>query len=391
MASAVRPKTADKQALIKKLQPVVKKFQKTTVIPEFPVMETLLFAACLEDVSLDEGIVGYDRLRASFDDLNEARVSSVTELREALGNIYNDEWKAYRFKGLLQHVFDKNYTFEFEGLKKRTLELAQKQLQKIKLATPFIRTYTLHAVLGAHLLPLDERSRHALIWLGLATPDQSADDIGESLKATIKKSEVDQFCIMIRSLATTPELVDAFDPEKLAVPEGGHDMMTAMERLAELMKHGAAVYIERNQKKVTKAEAAAAAKPVKAAVKKAKKVAAEEEVPVAEPVKTKAAEKAAKEVVEKPVKEVAEKPAKAKPAKAKAEPAPKAEAAPKAAEKPAKAAKSTKAEAKVEAKPEPKTKAKTSTAKSSPKAEKAVPAKKTSAKSKGTKSASKKK
>ncbi|MBA4029648.1 MAG: hypothetical protein C0478_01845 [Planctomyces sp.] len=258
MASAVRTKTADKQALLKKLHPVVKKLHKLPPIPEFPVLETMLFAVCLEDSSIEDGLAGYERLRASFEDLNEARVSSVTELQEALGPIENAEWKAYRYKGVLQHVFDKNYTFEFEGLKKRTLELAQKQLAKIKSATPFVRTFTLHAVLGAHLMPLDERSMNVLVWLGLANPGQGQEEVAESLKAAIKKAEVDQFSTMIRALGTDPTLRDAFNLKAVPVPEEGYDAATAMDRLAELMKVGSAAYLERLRKQQAAVDAAEA-------------------------------------------------------------------------------------------------------------------------------------
>ncbi len=262
MASAVRTKTADKQALLKKLHPVVKKLHKLPSSPEFPVLETMLFAVCLEDSPIEEAQVAYEQLRAAFTDLNEARVSSVTELQEALGSLHNSEWKAYRYKGVLQHVFDKNYTFEFEGLKKRTLELAQKQLVKIKSATPFVRTYTLHAVLGAHVIPLDESSIHTLVWLGLAMPEQSADEISESLKTTVKKAEVDSFCGMIRALATDSNLRSAFNHKIYPHPPEGFDAGTAMERLAELMKLGPAAYWEK-LKKQTEPKAKGGSKPPK--------------------------------------------------------------------------------------------------------------------------------
>lgn len=265
MASAVRTKTADKQALLKKLHPVVKKLHKLPSSPEFPVLETMLYAVCLEDSPIEEAQAAYEQLRAAFTDLNEARVSSVTELQEALGSLHNSEWKAYRYKGVLQHVFDKNYTFEFEGLKKRTLELAQKQLVKIKSATPFVRTYTLHAVLGAHVIPLDESSIHTLVWLGLAMPGQNADEISESLKTTVKKAEVDSFCGMIRALATDANLRSAFNKEVYPHPPEGFDAGTAMERLAELMKLGPAAYWEK-LKKQTEPKGKGSSRPPKPGV-----------------------------------------------------------------------------------------------------------------------------
>lgn len=315
MASSSRNKAADRQALLKKLLPVLKKQYKIT-IPKLdrPVMETMLYAVCLENSTVEQADAAYQRFCQSFPDLNEARVSSIGEIEPVFADCDGVAWRAFRTRAILQYVFDKTYNFEFESLRKKTLELATKQLARIKHLSPFVRSFTLQQVIGAHIIPLDDDSSRALVWLGLGTSDQTHDEMGESLKSLVRKAEAHQFCFSLRCLASDPKLKVAFDPQKYAPPAEGYDAATAMDRLTLLFKKGPP-----------------AIKPTPVAAEKPEKVAKEKAV----------AEKpaAAKAAAKKPA------PAKSAPAAAK-KPAAKADAktsaksAPTKAKSPAKKAKS---------------------------------------------------
>lgn len=239
MASSSRTKTADRQAILKKLLPVLKKQYKVTV-PKLdrPVMETMLYAVCLENSTVEQSDAAYARFSQMFPDLNEARVSSISEIEPAFSGLDGTDWRAFRARAILQYVFDKTYNFEFESLRKKTLELAEKQLSKIKHLSPFVRKFTLQQVIGAHVLPVDDATARFLIWMGLATADQPLDDIGEGLKSAVRKAESHQFSFSIRCIAADPQLKTAFDPKVYLPPAEGHDIGTAMDRLAALFKHG---------------------------------------------------------------------------------------------------------------------------------------------------------
>jgi len=278
MASSSRAKTADRQSVVKKLLPLLKKRYKITV-PKLDraVMETMLYATCLEDVNVDQAERAYARLHTLFPDLNEARVSAISELEPAFEGMSDPDWRAFRSRSILQYVFEKTFNFEFESLRKKTLELAMKQLAKIKHLSPFVRTFTLQQAVGAHLLPLDESSTRFVIWMGLAAPNQTADQAGDSLKSLIRKAEALQFCFAIRCAAADPKIRAAFDPGKYPHPADGHDAGTAIDRLTELFKSGPPAIKARPKPAVEPAAPAkgakAAAKPVKAAAKPAKKAA----------------------------------------------------------------------------------------------------------------------
>ena len=132
---------------------------------ELPVLETLLYAICLENSTPDQAGAVYARLLNAFHDLNEVRVSSISELQPLVVDLSDPEWRAARVKSSLQYVFETNYAFDFESLRRKTADLATKQLSKIPSLSSFVRAYVMQHCLGSHVLPLDDRMHAVLVWL----------------------------------------------------------------------------------------------------------------------------------------------------------------------------------------------------------------------------------
>lgn len=257
--------------MLKKLLPLLKKHFKITLPKsDRQVLDIMLYACCLENQSPAEADKCYDRFRQLFPDLNEARVSQVSELEPAFPGLADGEWRAFRLRAVLQFVFEKSFTFEFESLKKKTLELAVKQLAKLKHGTPFIRNYTLQSAVGAHILPIDDSMKRLLVWMGLAEAAQSEEDIGESLKSSVRKAEAALFCQALR-LAATHDRVRGNLPDLSETPADGFDPATAIERLNDLLSG--------------KGKAKSAAKPPVKSVAAKKPAAAKKAVPAKKPVK----------------------------------------------------------------------------------------------------------
>src|SRR5688572_30774008 len=106
MVASAKPKSADRHTVIKKLLPLIKKHYKVTV-PKLdrPIMETMLYAVCLEDASVEEADHVYARMFQLYPDLNEARVSSITELEPIFDGLPDRDWRAFRARSVLQYVF----------------------------------------------------------------------------------------------------------------------------------------------------------------------------------------------------------------------------------------------------------------------------------------------
>jgi endonuclease-3 len=232
-------KASEKQTVCKKLVTALKKRYKQPLAKnDRPVLELLLYAICLENVSEEEADASLERLMDGFHDYNEMRVSSLSEIEPAFQRVDQPEYRALRVRTVLQDIFENLYSFDFEGIRKKTLEAASKQLGKLRYLSDFVRNFTLQAALGAHVVPLDERMRNAVVWLGLVSPTASEAEAAEELKSVLRKNDAPLFCRLLRCLATDPEFVKTFENAMRKPPEEGFDPATAVDRLDELLKSG---------------------------------------------------------------------------------------------------------------------------------------------------------
>jgi endonuclease-3 len=265
-------KAADRQEIVSRVLGVLKKKYKASPPKHSrPVLETLMFAVLYEDTPYPVAEKAYDRLLKGFFDLNEIRVSSVAEIEEAIGDVPGAGWRALRIREILQYAFEKFFAFDLEPIRRKTVELAEKSLDKVKYLTFFAREYTLLNCMGAHAIPLDGTSMELLAWLGLATPDnprQSADD----LRASVRKADVPVFIQLVHSIASDPMFHHAFRLKPSERSAGGGDPTTAVERLTAAIASGGKRPTAKTVKKPSKA--APARRPAqKSASTSARKVA----------------------------------------------------------------------------------------------------------------------
>ena len=234
MAVLKKTKASDLQAVCKKLVTLLKKHYKPPGHKkDRTVLETMLYAVCLENATHEQADAAYERLHSAFHDLNEIRVSTYYELTPVFDGLSDPDARAARIRAILQYVFEINFDFDFEPLKRKTLELAEKQLQKIRFITHFIQSHTLHLALGTHMIPIDEHMRDAAIWLGLATPGCSTAEASEGLKAAILKSDAPVFCHFLRAFANDSNLLPHFTKPK--PPAEGFDVAETLDRTEELV------------------------------------------------------------------------------------------------------------------------------------------------------------
>ena len=231
MGTAKATKAADKSQVCRKLVTALQKlYGKSVPKIDLSVVETMLFAACLEDNPWTAAETSLKKILSSYFDLNEIRVSSVTELEQTLAPLKDADWKGLRIRSILRHVFETTYSYDYEKLRRQTQEQAVKTLKKVNDITPFIRDFILHEILGSHVICLDTSMLTAATWLGLVPAKSDVHDASEYLKGGIKKSEVSEFCHLLRCLATDPKYVprfaDSLDSEL--------SMDDVMDRFAEL-------------------------------------------------------------------------------------------------------------------------------------------------------------
>jgi endonuclease III len=233
--ASTKLKASERQAIIQKLVGVLKKkYGKPAAEAERTVLQTLIFAACLEDASPKAAEAAVKTLLESFYDLNEIRVSAISEIEEALSRLPGADWRALRIRDVLQTVFETHYAFDMEGLRRKTHELAAKDLLKIRFATPFMRMYVMQQCLGGHVLPLDAATLSVLVWLGLVEPDGTSEQAAEDLKSSVRKPDTALVCHLLRCLATDAKYEGQFKLTRQE-REQGIDPETAPQRLADLL------------------------------------------------------------------------------------------------------------------------------------------------------------
>jgi endonuclease-3 len=237
MVAANRGKSVDKQEVCKKLQAQLKKHYGN-VAPlktELPVLETLLYALCLEDATPVEAEQAYARILNGFHDLNEVRVSSIYELEAVFEGLVEPGWRALRLKNVLQFVFESTFSFDFDGLKRKPQDQAVKTLTKINHLTPFARNFTLQTALGVHVVPIDGRMRDALAWLGMADPEADLDTNSDALRSAVRKADAVSFCNHVRAFSTDPKYLPVFAPHTAPIHVPADE---ATHRLDILFKQG---------------------------------------------------------------------------------------------------------------------------------------------------------
>ncbi len=235
MSNVKKLKTHDRQTIVQNLMTAMKKRYKSA-LPKHShnLLETLIYASLLEDSLEEDASAAYDRLFKAFHDLNEIRVSTITEIEEVLNPLANAGWPALRIREILQHTFEKFYKFDLEELKRKPVEQVEKHLSKFKHTTPFMKLFLIQNSLGTHAIPLDDKSRDLLAFLGVIEPQATIDAAAEDLKAIVRKADSHLFCHLVRCMACDPHFKGKLRLTPNQALGEGPDANTAVQRLTEV-------------------------------------------------------------------------------------------------------------------------------------------------------------
>ena len=276
--AAKQVKTVDRQKVFTKLIKQLKKeFGRLPRKREtLPVLETMLYAVCLEDAPVEDAESVFARLTDEFFDWNEVRVSTITELEPTFEGLPDPARRAMRVRYLLYYVFDHQFSYDFDSLKKKPLELVSKQLNKIKHLTPFGRNYLLQHALGSHVLPVDARMLRVAIFLGLVPARATVENAPDLLKAMVRKADGFEVMWLLKSLSVSSKVDVLFDEDDVIEDV---DIADADSQLSDLVsgRFKRRVQAARRKEAAEKAAKAKAAAAKKAAVARAKMKAEREE------------------------------------------------------------------------------------------------------------------
>jgi endonuclease-3 len=224
------PAITNKQRQLNQLFTALKKGHEAPEAEALPVLEQFLYGICREGATRDLAERAFRNLREQFYDWNEVRVSAAREVEEALAELPEAEARAERLIGFLQQVFEKDFSFDLEGLRKKGLKEAAKELAKYQAADDYVVAWVVQQSLGGHAIPLDLPTLRAARRLGLIDCDPDDMEAARaSLEHLVPKAKGTLFCDLISNLAD--EVCWEVEPHCSACPLAA-DCPTAQEQEA---------------------------------------------------------------------------------------------------------------------------------------------------------------
>ena len=239
---------------------VTKHFTPVPASEDRNVLEHLVYACCLEDAKYEQADEAFHRLRESFFDWNEIRVTTVTELGESLQSLPDPLAAAVRVKQNLQSLFESRYSFEIDDMTKMNQGKALQELEKLKGMTKFVLSYVVQNALGGHSIPVSSSVMQVLLACEIVSEAEAAKGLAPGLERTVAKTKGTAFGSCLHQLA----IAHAESP-------GAKQTKAIMKEAGAVEKKPKPKPVKKSAKKKETAEKPAAkkAEPKKAATKKA--------------------------------------------------------------------------------------------------------------------------
>jgi endonuclease-3 len=178
-----------KQKLLQRLGPTLRKDLGVSEPEARPVLESLVYAICRENVSRSQADAAYARLRDTFFDWNEVRVSTAREIADVIIDLPQSFERAERIIKLLQEVFETNYSYDLDGLAKKGLKPAEKLLDRYAGGNAFVTAYVVQNTLGGHAMPVDDGMARLLHRLEVLDAKDTLASAQASLEHLIPKAK----------------------------------------------------------------------------------------------------------------------------------------------------------------------------------------------------------
>ena len=195
---------SNRAAIIAHLQKALKKLYKpiTPVVGNRNVLENLLFACCLEDSPHELAEECFATIQELYFDWNELRVTTVRELCEIFQKMPSPMQTATSLKGALQSIFESQYSFDLEQLKKQNLGKAVAILETFKGVTPFMLAYVTQHSLGGHAIPLGQSELQVMHIVGVIDDAEFAASNVPGLDRAVSKTQGVEFASLLHQLAS---------------------------------------------------------------------------------------------------------------------------------------------------------------------------------------------
>jgi endonuclease III len=190
-----------KARLVQKVYALLrKKYQPPERREQLPVLEQLVLAVLCDGATTARADAVFRRLKESYYDWNEVRVSAVTELQDYLTDLPDPEQKAMRIKSCLKYIFETTYTFDIDHFRKLPKKEVIKKLAKMPAASPYLIARVIRDGLGGSAMPLDSSAVRVLTRLELIDDKTPAVTLAASLERLVPRNKSVEFCHLLAEL-----------------------------------------------------------------------------------------------------------------------------------------------------------------------------------------------
>ena len=166
------------------------------------VLEAVIYGICHDGSTREQANQALSRFKDGFFDWNEVRVSSVTEIQDALAGFSDAENRAYRIRRFLRQLFEKTYAFNLEPLAKKPLKESLKVLGEYEaFSSDYVEATVVSLSLGGHAIPTDGPAIRALSRLGIIDPEMETPAVRSLLERAVPKNRGAEFRDLIEDLA----------------------------------------------------------------------------------------------------------------------------------------------------------------------------------------------
>lgn len=200
---------------IRKLFNQVKKEGGPTALP--PVEEPMeaLLRGVLGDYSADARAgSALSRLRTAVVDLNELRVTPVSEMVEIIGVDYPLVRKAAtEMSTALNAVYNKLHHLDLSFLKKIARRSAETFIHSLESVNAHARATVILRCLKGHTVPVDAAMYQLLRRTGCIESDATVDQAQKFLAAHLRESEAVPFYVLVKRYAAAHAPRKAIEPE----------------------------------------------------------------------------------------------------------------------------------------------------------------------------------
>ena len=159
------PATINKQRLLTTLFTALKKhYGEPGQPPDRPVLGADGLRRSPRRRTRKEADKAFDRLPSTSSTGTRSAFRPPHEVEEVLAGLPHPAAKAQRVIALLQEVFESTFSYDLEGLQKKGLKQAAKQIGRYQAADDYTVAWVTQQSLGGHAIPVDRADpadRHA--------------------------------------------------------------------------------------------------------------------------------------------------------------------------------------------------------------------------------------